>query len=554
MYPAFEPTTFQPKSHKLAKIIIPVILLLAVIGTVVAFLIINNNNSNDFYSSTDDLHIDMANWSYDEANNVYYQLGLVYASKPVDKAYESAGIYVPGNYFSCTEHEGKYSCLTNTTSKIGSYTADTAPIVMPIDTPGYSAQAAPTKYNYNKISSYLKAGYIYYYAGARGRGNAGAPWGVTDFKSAIRYYRYNSNNLPGNTNAIYAFGHSGGGAQSAILGASGDSSLYSEYLDAIGALTVKDDGTKVSDAINGVMAWCPITNLDVADAAYEWNMGQYSTKSTRADNTWTGALSSDLAEAYASYVNELKLTTNGTTLTLSQTQDGIYTAGSYYDYLKSTIETSLNNFLADHYDSASDMQAYTDKYSWVNFDAATQTATISSVGDFVKQFKNPSKNVGAFDGPDRKQAENYVFGNGDTEPLHFSAMISDLLDSKDYSKYSDYNNQYANDYASDLSKVDSLNKTSTTRQNMYNPMYFLSDYYKGYQSSSVASHWRIRSGIEQGDTATVTEMNLALALQNYNGVNVDFATVWAQGHTEAERVGNSTVNFINWVDEINESV
>ena len=31
--------------------------------------------------------------------------------------------------------------------------------------------------------------------------------------------------------------------------------------------------------------------------------------------------------------------------------------------------------------------------------------------------------------------------------------------------------------------------------------------------------------------------------------DVDFATVWGQGHTMAERTGSSTDNFINWVND-----
>ena len=77
-------------------------------------------------------------------------------------------------------------------------------------------------------------------------------------------------------------------------------------------------------------------------------MGQYSEDGTRANDTWTSALSDDMAEAFATYINELGLTDEeGTVLTLSQSEDGIYTSGSYYDYVKETIETSLNNFLAD---------------------------------------------------------------------------------------------------------------------------------------------------------------------------------------------------------------
>lgn len=33
-----------------------------------------------------------------------------------------------------------------------------------------------------------------------------------------------------------------------------------------------------------------------------------------------------------------------------------------------------------------------------------------------------------------------------------------------------------------------------------------------------------------------------------NGADVDFETVWGEGHTMAERTGDSTDNFINWVN------
>jgi hypothetical protein len=59
---------------------------------------------------------------------------------------------------------------------------------------------------------------------------------------------------------------------------------------------------------------------------------------------------------------------------------------------------------------------------------------------------------------------------------------------------------------------------------MYIPMYYLSDYYDGYQTSNVATYWRIRTGIAQGDTALSTELNLTLDLENY-GRDVDFETI-----------------------------
>ena len=109
-----------------------------------------------------------------------------------------------------------------------------------------------------------------------------------------------------------------------------------------------DSGAAISDAICGAMCWCPVTSLDIADEAYEWMMGQCVTTDTRADGTFTAALSKDMAAVFADYINKLGLTdSQGNALTLSSSASGVDLAGTYYDYIKSTIETSLNNFLSD---------------------------------------------------------------------------------------------------------------------------------------------------------------------------------------------------------------
>lgn len=85
---------------------------------------------------------------------------------------------------------------------------------------------------------------------------------------------------------------------------------------------------------------------------------------------------------------------------------------------------------------------------------------------------------------------------------------------------------------------------------MYTPLYYLLPSSEGYETSNTATYWRIRTGIAQGDTSLCTEVNLALAAENYSDdTQVDFETVWGLGHTMAERTGDSTENFINWVAE-----
>lgn len=558
-------------------------------------------------------------WNYDENNDVYWQIGVSYASNPETLEYETMGIYVPGAYMTGVENEdGTYTCTINDEGEVNGYTAQTAPIVFPINTAGYSPQASPTSYSYNGMSDYLEAGFIYVYSGMRGKSNGydengnltysgGAPWGVTDLKAAIRYYRFNEELLPGDSDRIFTLGHSGGGAQSSLMGATGDSELYYEYLVSIGAAMFDRDGNYISDAITGAMAWCPITSLDYADAAYEWNMGQYSSTGTRSDETWTSALSDDLAIAYASYINELGLTDdNGEVLTLEESEDGIYTSGSYYDYLLSVIEQSLNNFINDttfpYTETASvskgdagfsadgelpdkelsdkdefsikegakgefsgedstgtvyqTIQDYIDSLNsdevWVEYDEEYNTVSITSIEAFINHCKNASKDVGAFDDLNRTQAENGLFGNDEYDSLHFDTVLMALLQQNEekYSTYDSWDNSIIDEYSSDLTELDVLGNDSLYRQNMYNPMYFISSYYEGYRTSNIAPYWRINSGIAQGDTALTVEVNLALALQQCDDVeDVKFETVWGQGHVPAERVGDSTTNFIQWVND-----
>ncbi|WP_311468601.1 tannase [uncultured Abiotrophia sp.] len=531
------------------------------------------------------LTFDNAAWQYDEANDIYWQVGVVYVANPASLDYETLGIYVPGAYLEASANgDGTYTASVKSDAQVGQFTAATAPYVLPVNTPGFNASQAPT-WLADGIASYTQAGMIYLQPGIRGRDNTtdsqgqevvgGAPWGVTDLKAAIRYVRYNKDVLPGDTDKIVSFGHSGGGAQSAILGASGDSTLYNPYLEALGAAMKDKEGNPISDAPYGTMTWSPITSLDYADAAYEWNLGQFADSNTRAEGTFTQALSQDLAKEYANYINQLGLKHEGQALTLTESSEGIYTQGSYATYLEGVVNQSLNNFLADTsfpytsdgagpggstesvtYETA---QAYIDSLNaetqWVTYDAATNTAKISSLADFAKYVKTASKSVPAFDALDRSLAENAVFGVADANELHFDQLVARLLKNNQakYESLTDWNSQYVTDFESDLAKTDSLGKTIAERQDLYNPMFYLTSAYSGYQTSKPAPYWRIRSGLSQGDTALTVETNLALALENQaNGAvkSVDFATVWGQGNTTAERTGHASANFIQWVQEI----
>lgn len=475
--------------------------------------------------------MDMTRWEYNAISDVYWQVGISYCDTPADADYENLGIFVPGAYMTGTPNgDGTYTCVVNETGTVGGFTATTAPIVFPVNTPGHSAQSAPTGY-VSGAAKYTAVGFIYVSAGCRGK-DVGLPAGVADLKAAIRYIRANLDVLPGDGDRIVPFGMSGGGSQTAVLGATGDSALYAPYLEAIGA-------ADESDAVAAAMCWCPITGLDSVNEGHEWSMGVTRSGLGEEFRVW----SDSLAEAYAEYVNAMGFTDEaGNVLELEASESGIYQAGSYYDYVKRVIEQSLENYLADNGLTADgSAQAYIDSLNaddeWVSYDAETNTVVIAGISEFSVHCKVASKPVAAFD--KLEQGGHQLFNTGDGENVHFDSVLYEII------KGTEYQAEFEEDFA----LLDSVGNTVAERLELFSPLSYLLPANEAYGTAQVAEHWRIRSGLFQSDTPLTSELNLALALAAY-GVDVDFETVWGLGHTQAERSGDSDENFIAWVQEL----
>lgn len=537
---------------------------------------------------TDLSKIDNTKWQYNADDHVYYQIGISYCENPADANYETLSVFVPGDYMTATDNgDGTYTCMINPAATVGDskYTAETAPVVLPVDTPGYAAQAALAEYK--SFTDYTDQGFIYVHAGCRGR-DAGAPAGVTDLKAAIRYIRYNNGNIAGDMNRIFSFGMSGGGAQSALLGVTGDSELYDDYLKAIGAVQ------GVSDAVAGSQAWCPITSLDSADEAYEWQMG--TTRTGLSDEEQQ--ISDDMTSAFADYINQLGLTdTDGNALTLEQSGDGRYQSGTYYEYIKSVVEDSLNNFLSDTtfpYDTASsagheagmgpdnmsagmmgsldssqkpdsgmapaagttassdasagtgDSTDYTaiddiSRSSTASVEGVTLSGTYQTAQDYIDAL-NANGNWVTYDAAsntatitDLESFANAVKtaskgiaafdeldeGQGENTLFGYGDGNGAHFDSILTNILTKENSQYASAYEEDSKTEDAEGHTVDYRLNMYSPLYYLMKSSAGYGTSDVAQFFRINTGLFQSDTAVTTEANLALALENYNADGTD---------------------------------
>lgn len=440
-------------------------------------------------------------WQYNEDDDVFYQLGLRYCELPSAEGCQELAIFVPGRYMSAEPNgNGTYTCTIDYFSQPGRFSASDAPVVFPVGNQGYASRMPLTEYT-REAAVYTEAGFIYAYAGCRGKEDDDLA-DITDFKAAIRYMKLNDELIPGDMSRIFCTGMAEGGSRAVLLGVTGDSPLYGEKLKKIGAI----EG--VSDSVFGVQAWCPSPSPEMADESYEWMMGNTRTGLSEENRQ----LSMNMAAAYAEYINKLGLTDeDGDKLTLSQSEDGRFQSGSYYDYIRSIIEKSLNRFLSDTvypykasggtlrhpvsgtFRSASEyIRALNTDREWVNFDAAGNKATISSIADFTMACKPAVRMLAASEANTGKviKDENVL--------------------------------------------------------NALSPLYFLLPSRDGYNTSKVARHFRINSGLWQTETSLCTEANLTAALASY-GSDVKLTAVWGMKHTTAERSGTGTANLINWI-------
>lgn len=472
-----------------------------------------------------------------EGRTVVYRAfeNIVYCANPVSRL-QVLNIYAPEAYY-----HGE---------KINGFDLESAPIFAPNTVGGYMegpAMEVGRDHFTNKANTAFEAlihGYVVMCAGVRGRntgmrskeffvGGAGedtesveeklcgrAPAFIVDMKAAIRYMRHNADVVPGNVERIITNGTSAGGALSALAGATGNAKEYDAYLKEIGAADERDD-------IFAANCYCPIHNLENADAAYEWlfnkehifhmmrfEMGPEGPKMFPVEDELTEeqkALSKKLKNSFPDYVNSLELKDiEGNELSLDS--DG---EGSFKDYVMSFVLASATKEHKDH-DSRDrlrelsvpgsdvDLQNYItftdDVASSINFDA------------YVKKITR-MKAVPAFDALDLKSPENEEFGDDKIFARHFTAF------SANHSKE-------AGELA-DEKIVELLNPT------------------KFIGACDTTKNWRIRHGAFDRDTSIAIPVILATLLRN-KGYNVDFALPWGLPHSGDYDLQEA----FEWIDSI----
>lgn len=436
----------------------------------------------------------------------------VYVDKPINEAFQQMNIFAPEAYY-----HGK--CLNG-------YSLDTAPVFMPNMVGGYmpgklkepSGKSGDKGGTPNSVSRALQHGYVVAVPAIRGRSQKNedgeytgkAPACIVDYKAAVRYLRLFSDEVPGDVEKIITNGTSAGGALSSLMGATGNHPDYEEYLDEIGAAKTRDD-------IFAASCYCPITNLDYADMAYEWQFAsvndfkrkrkitdeQGEVKVISCDEVMTELqihVSEELAKAFPTYVESLNLCDeNGKRLTLDA--DG---NGTFKEYMKQIVLASAQKAI----DSGMNLS---DK-KWL----VIEDSRVLSVDwqEYVKDITR-MKTAPAFDSLHMETAENDLFGNAQTNLCHFT----------DYG----LKNSLVNGTMADKNVVKLLN-----------PMNYIED-----ENAVTTIHWRIRHGECDRDTSLAISAILTLKLRQM-GAEVDYHAPWNVPHC-----GDYDMDeLFCWIDEI----
>ena len=447
---------------------------------------------------------------------------IPYVANPIDIDQQYMNIYVPEEYFN--------------NGTINGYNTQTAPIFMPNAVGGYMpSQAMTPKMENGKPNSVLYAlsrGYVVASPATRGRTNKAsdgnfigkAPAVIVDLQAATAYLHANDSAMPGNANRIITNGTSAGGGVSLLQGATGNSSDFQPYLQALGAATAATN-------VYAVSAYAPITNLDAADMAYEWSyngissfnkvtmspgeLPQANVGGTPAQpqrtmqrvnlNADDLAYSKMLSEHFPDYVNNLQLRDSlGRVLKLDKNGNG-----TFKNYVKEFIVAAANKAQAKGTDLS--------KHTYLVRD--NKTGTIKDINwEAYNHFVSRSKAPGAFDSRSNDTGENSLFGTSTTDNNHFTitAALHDTTTNQDV-------------YVENAKIV-----------TMMNPMNYL-----GSPAATNARFYRIRYGTADSNTSVAIPLIVGTRAQDL-GYRVDMATPFDVDHS-----GDYDLEeLFNWMDNI----
>jgi len=413
------------------------------------------------------------------------------------------------------------------------------PILLRTYVGGYMASAASQPRAGDASGRALKEGLVVAIPGSRGRNStiiatkndkkAGikkgqsiftgrAPKALLDLKAAIRYLRHFDHEMLGDAERIITDGTSAGGAMSALMGTTGNSTDYSEMLQAMGAANERDD-------VFASVCYCPIIDLEHADMAYEWLYN--CTDSRQQGNARILDISNELKSQFPAYLASLNLhTTDGTLLSDE----------NYLNYIKSEIIRSAQiakNAGADIPDSIGFKFSEDNEFGAppINGGMGSPAGKIPIGGQRspIKSHHHGIKKAGEYIiDLDMNKYLNYVVSTQPlkTAPAFDTKGVADQRASGENEEFGDNLGSSVNFTKYGAFKAGTT-LTAEVEQNvaLLNPMNYI-----GNDKSTVAQHWYIRHGARDRDTSFPVPINLALKLQN-SGKDVNFLLAWNRPHS-----------------------
>lgn len=438
---------------------------------------------------------------------------LFFVTNVEDSAYQYMNVYVPDGA-----------------------TAQT-PIFLRTYVGGYMASAAARPQAGDATGRALREGLVVAIPGARGRNStvvatkadkkAGikkgqtvfsgrAPAALLDLKAAIRYLRYFDNVMPGDAECIITDGTSAGGAMSALMGATGNVPDYEPLLQAMGAANARDD-------VFASVCYCPIIDLDHADAAYEWLYN--GTESRRTGDAEVLAVSGELKAQFPAYINSLSL---------KDFDGNELTADNYLDFIKREIIRAAQlakNAGADIPDSLGFVFSQD-----AGFGPPVNGGMTRAGNGPANGMRPPMGMRGGFKPKpgeyivdlDMDKYLNYVVSTQPlkTAPAFDTQGVLGQAASGENEVFGDKTGTSVNFTAYSAGKNGvQLQPEVLKNVALFNPMNFVDD-----ARAKVALHWYIRHGARDRDTAFPVPLNFALKLKNA-GKNVNFLLAWNRPHS-----------------------
>lgn len=279
---------------------------------------------------------------------------------------------------------------------------------------------------------------------------------------------------------------------SALLGASGGNTDFNEELVQAGAVM------GVGDDVFAVSAYCPITNLENSDMAYEWQfnginhyqkmnvaMLDYNVKRERVNEALTDEQikwSNELKQLFPNYINSLNLIGHdGRKLTLDNQGNGTFKDEIIY-YINRSANTAFKKGI-----NLNDIEFLAQKKS-------NNPYYMDNYQDYLN-YLGRGKGTPAFNDIYLSSSENNLFGNKIINSRHFTS----------------FEKKYGQGQMAESQTIKMMNAMN-------------------YIKSSPTKYWRIRHGTKDSDTSLVIPVILATTLSN-QGKNVDFALSWGIGHS-----------------------